>query len=168
MRLRAQPSCRKTPIGHKASLTVSLRRWRSCLIPWLLTRVLPRNAVTLHILVDEVDALDERVVAVRTCCFCMKWLQRILRDEPNSLVTHGVCRGRKHRVASRLVCQLLHSDTGQSVSRSACQCCTRGAHIGSPARLCASLCIPTLVNRLLDERVSGVPEESELHLKIYL
>ena len=37
-----------------------------------------------------------------------------------------------------------------------------------PASLCASLCAPILVNPLLDERVSGVPEEPELHLKIYV
>ena len=36
------------------------------------------------------------------------------------------------------------------------------------ASLCASLCAPILVNPLLDERVNGVPEEPELHLKIYV
>ena len=34
--------------------------------------------------------------------------------------------------------------------------------------VCASLCAPLLVNPLLVERVNGVPEEPELHLKIYV
>ena len=38
----------------------------------------------------------------------------------------------------------------------------------SPARLCAGLCTQAVVNPLLDERVSAVREEPELHLKIHL
>ena len=56
---------------------------------------------------------DTCIAAVYGCSVLLIWFQIVLRSEPDCLVIDSE---RKHRVASKIVCQPLQSHTGKSVA----------------------------------------------------